>query len=113
LEFVVSDPSGGATERPASPARERVAKNAVHLTQVVSRFFTRAHKHVKLRLLGNNKSIHLREILNNLSWWKYVSFLHFLRDIRAQWRMYAMLARDRYGSLPISDPYNLTDSLGF
>jgi tyrosyl-tRNA synthetase len=104
---IIRDPTGGPTERPA-PTRERVAKSTVHLTQAVSRFFSRTYKHAKRRLVVDDKNVHPEVFLNNLSWRKDISFLGFLRDVGAQGRIYAMPASDRRESISISNLYNQT-----
>jgi hypothetical protein len=60
--------------------------------------FTRIPEHVQRRLVLDNKSIYPEEILNNQ---KDDSFFGFLRDVRAQGRMYAMPTRDERASLSI------------
>jgi tyrosyl-tRNA synthetase len=91
---LVGDPSGRTTERPTA-ARERIAENVVHLKQAVARFFEGARTYAQPYLTKDKKTTHPEEILDNLSWWKDVSFLDFLRDVGVHARMSSMLARDR------------------
>jgi tyrosyl-tRNA synthetase len=67
----------------------------VHLKAGVARWFARAREYADPHLVPDKKKTHPEEILDNLDWWRDVSFLDFLRDVGAHGRMSAMLARDR------------------
>ncbi|KAJ3528669.1 hypothetical protein NM688_g7965 [Phlebia brevispora] len=90
---LVGDPSGRNTERPLSEASV-VESNVEHLVSGITDFFTGAIAYASKRLPPSDTQITPPEIRNNLSWFKDMGLLHFLRTVGVNSRVNTMLARE-------------------
>lgn len=95
---LVGDPSGRNTERPLSEA-SAVQNNVEHLVSSISKFFSGAIAYASKRLPPSSTPVMPPEIQNNLSWFKDMGVLHFLRTVGVNARVNTMLARERHSTV--------------
>ncbi|TCD69818.1 tyrosyl-tRNA synthetase [Steccherinum ochraceum] len=90
---LVGDPSGRDTERPLS-SEDAVEYNVRGLKSAISNFFVSADRYLRRRaptVAYNEAEINVK---NNLSWFKKMNLLEFLRDTGVHARVNTMIARD-------------------
>ncbi|KAK4684247.1 tyrosyl-tRNA synthetase, partial [Tremellales sp. Uapishka_1] len=94
----IGDPSGRSTERP-SLSPDQLEHNVEGITTQVKRFFDRGTEYMSRRKGKGKETEEQAErgevvVLNNLDWFKEISFLDFLRTTGKMSRVGTMIARD-------------------
>jgi tyrosyl-tRNA synthetase len=91
---LVGDPSGRLTER-VLDSTVKIGENVVSLTTAIERFFRNGRAYANARLAKNTVDVPPPTVVNNLDWYRNMSFIDFLREIGTKARVNSMLARER------------------